>query len=106
MLSLFLCYSVSRDPLPHSQPPCFLNILGTHQQRDRPADEPDAADRDPAEEVQGVSGQHPVGDEDAEGEEATVRENLHAQGNGHPAAGAPLGPVEVGGDVLNPRSIQ
>ena len=58
-----------------------LTSSRTYQQRDRPADEPDAADRDPAEEVQGVPGQHPVGDEDAQGEEAAVREDLHAQGS-------------------------
>lgn len=58
-----------------------LMVASTHQQWDRPTDEPDAADWNPTEEVQGIQRQYSVRDEDAEGEEAAVREDIHAQGD-------------------------
>lgn len=50
----------------------------TYQQWNRPTDEPDAADWNAAEEVQGVQRQYSVWDENAEGKEAAVGENIYA----------------------------
>lgn len=53
----------------------------THQQWDWPTDEPDAADWNTTEEVQSIQRQYFVRDEDAEGEEAAIREDVYAQGD-------------------------